>query len=179
MRAKVYASGKRAYGCFALPGWPNCGGVSIQAEGTEAIVTEAVLGALESKAFQKALSRKRRADSDDGRAERDLIDAETRLIELAKDFGDGRTISKAEYLAMRKQAEARRDAARAAVSTVRKASALDAVEAAGLRDRWPRLSVDQRKAVLGAVIDRIEISPADMTKARRFDPDRIGISWRD
>jgi hypothetical protein len=80
---------------------------------------------------------------------------------------------------MRKQAEARRDAARAAVSTVRKASALDAVEAAGLRDRWPRLSVDQRKAVLGAVIDRIEISPADMTKARRFNPDRIGISWRD
>jgi hypothetical protein len=38
------------------------------------------------------------------------------------------------------------------------------------------MSLDQRRAVLGAVIERVVVNP---TKVRgRFDPERVDVVWR-
>jgi hypothetical protein len=45
-----------------------------------------------------------------------------------------------------------------------------------LRDVWPDLSLDRRRAILAAVIERIEILPQG--SGQRFDPDAIKVTWR-
>ena len=46
-----------------------------------------------------------------------------------------------------------------------------------LRDVWPSLSLDRRRAILAAVIERIEIHPQG--SGQRFDPEAIKVTWRD
>jgi hypothetical protein len=45
-----------------------------------------------------------------------------------------------------------------------------------LRDVWPDLSLDRRRAILAAVIERIEIHPQG--SGQRFDPEAITVTWR-
>jgi hypothetical protein len=45
-----------------------------------------------------------------------------------------------------------------------------------LRDVWPTLSLDRRRAILAAVIERIEIHPQG--SGQRFDPEAIRVNWR-
>ncbi len=46
-----------------------------------------------------------------------------------------------------------------------------------VRETWSDLSLDRRQAVVSAVLDRVTLAPA--TGARnRFDPDRVGLTWR-
>jgi site-specific DNA recombinase len=45
-----------------------------------------------------------------------------------------------------------------------------------LRSVWPDLSLDRRRAILAAVIKRIEIHPQG--SGRAFDPDAIKVTWR-
>jgi hypothetical protein len=45
-----------------------------------------------------------------------------------------------------------------------------------LRDVWPDLSLDRRRAILAAVIERIEIHPQG--SGQRFDAEAIKVTWR-
>ncbi len=54
-----------------------------------------------------------------------------------------------------------------------------------LREAWAAMDLDQRRAVLGALIERIAVAPASRTGApadaagrRRFDPRRVTVQWR-
>lgn len=45
-----------------------------------------------------------------------------------------------------------------------------------LRAAWPAMNRYQRRAVLGAVIERVVVNP---TKVRgHFDPERVDVVWR-
>jgi hypothetical protein len=104
-----------------------------------------------------------------------LIEAE--LEALARDLGEGR-ISRREWLAARGPLEERAGAARAAIGA-RVPSALSDV--AGVPDIevvWSGVGLDKRRAVLGALIDRIVVGPASKRGRRSFDPDRLDIVWR-
>ena len=145
------------------------------AEQSEAVIREAVLHVLESEEFADELRRRRHDKRDDDAAEGDLLAAEARLVELAEMFGVGE-IDRASFLVARKRAEVVRDEARSKVSAARHSNALDPTEVIGLRDRWPSLSDDRRRAIITAVIDRIEVAPA--VQRRQFDQDRLKITWR-
>jgi hypothetical protein len=45
-----------------------------------------------------------------------------------------------------------------------------------LREQWPKLSLDRQRAILAAVIERIEVHPQGRGKA--FDPDAIKVKRR-
>ena len=79
------------------------------------------------------------------------------------------------------------DAARQRLGTQNGTAALAPYDGATgrLRADWPTLDLDKRRAVLGALIARIVISPAtvkgapaDRAGRRVFEPRRVQVEWR-
>lgn len=157
--------------CKAAPGRVACGRRSIVAAPVESLVAGAVLRRIATPRVARALGspRKRSADAEDvGTIERELA-------ELAADYGRG-VISRSEWFAARSPLEARRDAAKAAARTEAVAPAVADLLGVDIGQAWERLDADRRRAVVGALVDRIEITPA--TKAGTFNPHRVEISWK-
>jgi hypothetical protein len=169
---------RRQYVCSSGPGG-GCGRVGIAAEGTETVVVEAVLTALEGPALVEAVARGRRAktNGDDPAAEVTAVDA--RLGELADLFASG-TIGKAEWVRARAGLDERREKAlrRLHDSPLDAAAARARARGSGLRAEWPNLPVDEQREVIRAVVESIPIHPATR-RGSRFDATRIGDPiWR-
>ena len=153
-------------------GWgANCGSNSILTAPTDEYVTERVLEEFESRHFVARLRRANRTEVDLEAKEAELVDCETRLVELAAEYGNG-TIPKREWIAMRKGAEARLERALAAVIPLRQAVGLaDLGNLGTLRDRWhdpeSPMSLDTKRAAIAAVVERITVGP--VVKYGRID----------
>jgi site-specific DNA recombinase len=161
--------------CRAQPGSASCG-VVVAADHVEALVTEAVMLRLEGPGLAEAL-RAREHEPDDTAAS-DLSEAERRLGELAETWAGG-AITRAEWLTARRALEVRIQAARRKLVRMNDRDTLGPYfdDDAPLRAAWPRLSRDQRRAVLAAVIDRVVVAPAGKNR-RQFNPQRVSIEWR-
>ena len=48
---------------------------------------------------------------------------------------------------------------------------------AGLAGRWADLDIDARRAVLGRVLESVEIAPTTR-QDNRFNPDRVLLEWK-
>jgi len=88
-------------------------------------------------------------------------------------------LSRAEYLAARDTLEGRIKAARAKLARTNGTGPLRAVAGLGtkLREAWEQESLDWRRQVLSAVVDRIVIGPA-VRGRNAFDPGRVTVEWR-
>ena len=167
----------RRYGCEKRPGAAGCGGVHVIAEPLEGHVTDAVLDYLDSPALAAALEAHERkvetVDLDALRAD------EAALVELSGDYYTERMLSRAEYLASRDALEGRIKAARAKLARTNGTGPLRAVVGLGatLRTAWEVESLDWRRQVLSAVVDRIVIGPA-LRGRNAFDSARVSIEWR-
>jgi DNA invertase Pin-like site-specific DNA recombinase len=161
----------RCYVCATGPGRAGCGTISIDADRLDALIADAVLHRLSTKTMARALAHKpkqERVDVDLARIERDLDD-------LAADYGNG-DISRREWLAARKPLEERLIRASRAVDAANGTASLAPFRGVNIRDAWSKLDVDRKRAVLEALIDRIEIRPA--TNPGRFNPDRVNVVWK-
>jgi hypothetical protein len=161
----------RRYGCQAAPGRGGCGGVSIRGDHTEDIVVEVVLARLDTPQLAAEVGAVH-----DASIEEQIGALEGRMTELADVYGAGR-ITITEWMRARDPLEEQLARAR---RTRDEASGLlilaDFREPRVLRQAWPKLSTDERRTILAAVINRVVIAPAE--KRARFDPDRISIEWR-
>ncbi|MGI8830595.1 MAG: recombinase family protein [Candidatus Limnocylindria bacterium] len=167
----------RRYGCEKRPGDVACGGVHVIADPLDAYVTDTVLDYLDSPALAAALgAHERKAETVDLDA---LRADESALEELSRDYYTERMISRSEYLAARDTLEGRIKAARAKLARTNGTGPLRAVAGLGakLRDAWEQESLDWRRQVLSAVVDRIVIGPA-VRGRNAFDPARVSIEWR-
>ena len=167
----------RRYGCEKRPGDVACGGVHVIADPLDAHVTDTVLDYLDSPALAAALeAHERKADTVDLDA---LRADETALEELSRDYYTERMLSRAEYLAARDTLEGRIKAARAKLARTNGTGPLRTVAGLGtkLREAWEQESLDWRRQVLSAVVDRIVIGPA-VRGRNAFDPARVSIEWR-
>jgi hypothetical protein len=171
--------GQRTYVCGAGNGLIGCGRVSIVAEPLEAFVTEAVLFRLNTPALQEAL-RKREGPAKDSD---DLVAAlsadEAQLEDLAIVYAR-KQISLPEWLAARKEIESRITQQRARLQRTDHDRALRAVAGQGdaLRQRWPELNLDQRRAIMSTLLDRVVVSPARLRGRIQFDPGRLEPVWK-
>ena len=149
--------------------------VAISRPHVEEWVVELVFARLDTAKFADVLDGTPERDDDGATVE--LADAEHRLGELASMWGAGE-ISRSEWLRARKTLEARRDAARGALARRSRTTAIDAYRGSegALRAAWPEKNLDQRRAVLAAVLDRVEISPG--RRGVPFDRDRVHPVWR-
>jgi site-specific DNA recombinase len=162
----------RRYQCYKDRG--GCNRVGIGAEGVESLVVAAVTEVLDSPALAKAVAR-----TDEGPDPMIEIERlEARQVELAEEYGAGR-LSMIEWRAARGAVEAQLATARAAlrVDTERHASAELVGQGSALAERWESLNIDQRRAIVGAVVDSVTIAPTSRAN-NRFDPERVGIVWK-
>ena len=177
--ARPRSAGIRGYCCSSGPPTNGCGKISRLAEPVEAEVTSRVLAALDSKAFTRALQR---AQGDDHR-ERELLDRlrvdQAALDQLAVDHYAERALGRSEYLAARSTLEGRVEAARRELARTTGRHTLDRLPSGGqaVAEAWAAADLDWRRAVLGAVVERVVLQPA-RRGVNRFDPKKVEVLWR-
>jgi hypothetical protein len=151
-------------------------GIHCVADPLEALVVEAVMLRLDTPQLAQALqSGQGGPGANDPAAE--VAEARAKLDELA-DMWSGGEITRAEWLRARKPVEDRLERAeqRLSASARGNAAAAWASRPGALRAAWPAMNLDQRRAVLASVIERVVVNP---TKVRgRFDPLRVDVVWR-
>ncbi len=94
------------------------------------------------------------------RAQRDRVEAERALVKLAAGWAAGE-VPDAAYRPARDLLTAKVEAAakREALAEVRRTA--PTVEARGLIEEWPTLSVEARRAMLGALIESVTVTPGE------------------
>jgi len=171
-------SSVRAYACQRANDKVGCGGICCIAEPFEALVVEAVMIRLDTPELARVVASGRSGagpGKDDAEAE--LVTSQAKLDELADLWAQGE-ISRTEWLRARKGVQDRRDQAqrRLRASLTNNAAATWVARSGVLRAAWPQMNLDQRRAVIGAVVERVVVNP---TKVRgRFDPERVDVEWR-
>lgn len=151
-------NGQPAYGCR------KCFKIDVKAADVDELIVEQVLRALEQREIVPA--------SEDGRdLTAALVRDEALLEELAQDRADG-VMSRAEWLRAREVVQQRIDA------TTRDLERSTAPRIpADPRAWWAGASVDQQRALLAVLIDRIEVAPHDGRRRKdgrvAFDSSRL------
>jgi hypothetical protein len=82
----------------------------------------------------------------------------------------------AEWMRARQPLEKRLERARSNAAEAAGSTVLASIKPGVLRKAWPQLTVDQQRAIVGAVVERVVIAPAE--SYARFDPGRISVDWR-
>jgi site-specific DNA recombinase len=170
MTAKNSRSGSRRY-CCSTAQQGGCGRLQRSADQVEQLITEALFVAVE-----EGVEPHRAAAKDD--PTRELYEA------LARDQGllDRLEDKVAEELirpevAKRKRAEIERrmEATRRQLADLGDARVAARIPQ-NLRTVWKDFSLDRKRAILAAVVERVEIHPQGMSPV--FDPDAIKVTWR-
>lgn len=169
MRSKPRNDGKAGYAC------DGCKRISRLAAPVEEFVTAAVLDAL-SKGLPGAVEA---VEEDEG--VRELVERidglSSRLAALEADYVDGGT-DLPTFKRMKAGFEEKMTEARRALARRSERRALVEVPAgADVSGWWDVASIDQRRAVITAVTERITILPAGRGQ-RSFDSSKVDIIWR-
>jgi site-specific DNA recombinase len=174
--ARPKGDGRRQYVCAKPPGFVGCGKIASLSEPIDDLVLEAMFARLNTPLLTDALAG--RDDDTDNLAIVELERLDARLAELGEMWAAG-DLDAAALRAASKSLEAQKATLEAQVRSTA-TSALPAALRANegpLRGRWPDLSIDQQRAIVAAVIDKVVVGPA--VKGRNFfDPSRVAIEWR-
>jgi len=180
--AQPRADGRPSMVCRSGPGDGGCGRIRVQAEPLEDLIGQAVIEALDSPALIEALRAHEEDDAEEARLTEQIRAWQDQLEQAAADYytaEEGERIGRAEFFAARKALEGRIDQAKARLSRNGRNRILVDLPAGrhALEQAWEQGDVGWRRALVAAIVDRIEINPA--TRGRnRFDPGRVGIIWR-
>lgn len=160
----------RAYACLRPKG--GCNGVSIKADPLEELIVESLFRTLDG-ADLEAFDR-----GDDGGAVDELADIDQRLADIVELFAAG-DITRAEMMRARRTLENRKRIAEEEVAEYRAPS--PARQYAGregaLRKAWPKLGLDQQRAIISSVIEVVTIASAGRAGGK-VDLDRVDVTWR-
>lgn len=173
LRARPRLDHVRRYICASGPTFRGCGKIAILAGPLEELISDAILLRLDSPAFENAVRARADASPVDGDTT-ELRAAEARLAELGHDYAAG-DVPRVAFLAASRDLDARIEQLRrhlAADTGRRAAFAVSGVA----RERWPALSIDQRRAVIAELVERITVG-AGRRGLNRFDPTRIDVEW--
>lgn len=150
----------------------------MKSEPLEAAVKEMIMVAVDGAALAEAL--RARGDVDDGVAEAVRRD-EARLETLSRDFYADEILTREEFMAARGELVKRLEANRTLLARRDRRGVLGAFvgDSGGLRRAWEGegSSLDWRRAVVGALLDRVEILPGQAGRLP-FDPGRVKPTWR-
>jgi hypothetical protein len=161
------------------PGRSGCGRVSILAEPVEEIVTEALFEAVDTADLAALVTKPSKDETSKVTAE--LLEVEQRLDEQADLFARGAiTARQLERISRSLQAQA--TALRAQLTSASNSAVLPYVGKVGaLRADWKadKLTLEQKRHVLGALVDHVTIKPGGFQKGKYLvHTDRLDITWR-
>ncbi len=148
----------RTYYCASGPQKFGCGGTRVVADPVEELIVRAVFARLDSPAAAAAL---RETPERDDTLDDQIAQDTAALEQLARDHYVDRNIGRAEFMAARAPLEARLEAATRRRQRERGMNALAGFESGSgaLGTRWDELSLDRKRAIIGALIDRIVVGP--------------------
>jgi len=166
--------GKRVYYCS--PGAPTggCGTVHRQAEPIDKLITEAIFKATEGDLW-KRLQAVEKEDPIAPLYER--LARDQGLLDRLEDKMAQELISEPAYKRNRTEIERRMGDTRNWIDRKRGRQVMIYVPK-NLREVWPDLSMDRRRAIVKAVLARVVVLP-QRGGSRTFHPDRIRAEWRD
>jgi DNA invertase Pin-like site-specific DNA recombinase len=175
--------GQPAYRC---PGSGKGGGTCLQrlAAPVEDLILRALFKAVENPTWHEAAAARPNGDPTRPHYERlaeltaelDVLDRRIGEAELAEELGRRPQPSSATLRQMAADRDREREQHQAAVTRLQHGRVAAAVPR-NLREQWPKLSLDRRRAILAAMIERIEVHPQGRGKA--FDPNAIKVFSRD
>jgi site-specific DNA recombinase len=173
-KGRVYAGRRQpdAYGCHGLREEGGCGGVRRKMADVDGLIIETLFVALESPAWNQLADR---PAADPSRELYEALAHDQGLLDRLEDKLVEELIRPETAKRKRAEIERRMEAARAKLAQLGD-SRVAAQVPRNLRDVWPSLSLDRRRAILAAVIERIEVHPQG--SGQRFDPDAIKVTWR-
>ena len=177
MSARARDRDSRRYVCATGPGVPNCGKLSSLAEPLEAAVAEMVFAAVDGTALAAALQSK---SSDNSDVLALVRGDEAALEELNEDYYVKRLLARDEFMSARATLTRRLEANRAKLSRRDTGHVLGGFlgRSDALREAWAAGSLDWRRSVIGALLDRVVVKPAEQKGRKPFDPGRIVPVWR-
>lgn len=148
------------------------GVVSVRAEPVERMISRLVIKVVESPEYARQVSAVAGDRGADAAATVDAIRAELDDLAAAKERGE---LSVAELVRYRNAAQERLTAAMQALGEYTSSSAVSAYvgQTGRLAEAWPKLSVQQQRAIVECVIDHIDVLPVDRGTGGVFDEDRI------
>lgn len=165
-----------AYTRYACPrDRGGCGGVGIAGAPIDAQIVADVLSVLSGPNLDDAVAAQ--PDPDDVAVD-EVAALESRMAELAEMFAAGE-VGRSEWITARDSLDVRLTAARSAVASEATDNA-GSVLVAGvvdLEEAWEDWTLEQRRAVVGSVVERITIAPTTKQN-NKFDPERITIGWK-
>jgi site-specific DNA recombinase len=152
-----------AYNC------PTPGHAHISATWLDGLVSERVVEAIDTGKLAEAIKRHRKP-----KASRKASEIEARLALLDEMFTEGK-ISKDRY--QTSNASLLEQLAEARQTERHRGIRLPADLAKNLGERWDGLSLETRRNIVSAVVEKIVVAKADAWQ-RPPDPDRIALVWR-
>ena len=175
--------GHKAIVCATGPNFSGCGKIRALSDpeagvvdGKFRTVDELVIRMVAEVLDGPQLAALTNDDYDDSADISELARIDGRLSELAEMWAAG-DLDRPSWATARKKLEADRSAIAERMREQTTATALDTFRSTPLRTAWPSMNLDQKRAVLAAVIDRVVIHPA--VKGRNFfDPNRVEIIWK-
>jgi hypothetical protein len=172
-------SARRAqYSCAGVTEHNGCNGVAVAAAPLEEWVASLVVARLSSKAFRKRLEA-RAADPGVDDLYRRLRKLDATADDLASAFGAGELDRRAHKVASERNDLERQSVQRELRARVgERTSVLSGAPSteAALVKWWETATVAQRHALTATVIEEIRVGPA-IRGRKRFDPDRLTITW--
>jgi site-specific DNA recombinase len=166
--------GKRVYYCS--PGAPagGCGTVGRQAEPIENLITEAIFKATEGDLWKRLQA----APQEDPTASLyEQLARDQGLLDRLEDKMAQELISEAAYKRNRTEIERRMEDTRNWIDRKRGRQIMTYVPK-NLREVWPDLSMDRRRAIVKAVLTKVVVLP-QKGNPRVFHPELIVAHWAD
>jgi site-specific DNA recombinase len=176
MRRRNYGKEQPAsYACRPYPEYGNCGGVRRSMAKVDALITEALFVAVENDALNQA-SQSVHGDGDDPARELyEQLAHDTGLLDRLEDKVAEELISSATAKRKRAEIERRMERTRAKLNQLGDRRVVASIPR-NLRAEWENYSIDHRRAILRAVLNKVLIRPQG--SGYRFDPDAIEPDWK-
>jgi len=156
------------YVCKPATSNGGCGGVGVAGPRLDELVTDLVLRYLADRQVAHQI--------EPWPSEDELTTATGRISELMTAFSAGELSSDTVFPAVAKL-EDRANQLRSERATWLRDQMTLANQPTNVAESWPELEVDDRRAVIGRVLQSVVVKPAEK-KGGRFDPSRVEIVWR-
>lgn len=178
LRSHRHKDGQRQYVCPPAA-WSEdgCGRIARYADDVEELVTESVLIALDGADLRQYMATSEADNSDELMFT--IREDEKALAELTQDYYVERKLTRSEFFTARDSLQARIEHNRREAARVTGHGVLTQIVGAGeaIRDQWADATLEWKRTVIGAVVDRVDIDPV-VKRTGKFQPELVRITWR-
>lgn len=172
-------SGKRGYVCPSKPPWNGCGRIRIAADPFEDWLAARVIARLSKPgAVAKVAARLARRGDDPQAIAVALVADEAQLRQLGEDYAN-RRVPREAFLTAAAVLQERIDGHRRHLADGVPALDVAALDPASYVEWWGAAPIEQRRAFIATMVDRVVVRPATRPGLSGMDEQRVTVHWHD